>query len=167
MKTNKLASDRVEKKLYGPELREGWGAGPWQDEPDEIRWTDPATGYRCVIGRSPELGSLLGYVGVPSSHPAYGTTGDELYAHGGLNWHAGRLPWETPEQSERFWWFGFDCAHVGRDLVPSIEFMHQPGGILEAFANAAGHFGERYRDVTFVEIEIASLIAQLACPFHL
>lgn len=52
--------------------RSPWGSGPWTDEPDELDWTDPATGYQCAIRRTPELGHLCGYVGVPESHPWHG-----------------------------------------------------------------------------------------------
>lgn len=58
-----------------------WGPGPWQEEPDEVRWTDKATGLSCLILRGP-VGSLCGYVGVRPTHPAYeldytGITGED------------------------------------------------------------------------------------------
>jgi hypothetical protein len=156
------ATDRKEEKLYGPEFREGWGEGPWQDEPDQITWTDPESGYPCAIGRQAILGSLFGYVGIPATHPYHDAPEEarnELDAHGGINWSHGHLPWE--EEDGPYWWFGFDCAHVGRDLVPQLDFLHQPGQLLAEFANSAGHQGEVYRDVAFVEQEISSLITQL------
>jgi hypothetical protein len=55
-----------------PPDKSTWGAGPWQSEPDEVRWIDEATNLPCWIRRSPVTGSLNGYVGVPRSHPAFG-----------------------------------------------------------------------------------------------
>lgn len=49
-----------------------WGNGPWQQEPDQLRWVDKATGYTCVILRAMEIGHLCGYVGVMPNHPAHG-----------------------------------------------------------------------------------------------
>lgn len=65
------------------------GAGPWQNEADKIAWTDRATGYPCIIRRSPGGGHLCGYVGVPRSHPLYGfqvraTRGLGIDVHGGI-----------------------------------------------------------------------------------
>lgn len=53
-----------------------WGPGPWQSEPDKLQWKDEATGLACLIVRSDVSGSLCGYVGVPSTHPAYGLSYD-------------------------------------------------------------------------------------------
>ena len=51
--------------------KSGWPAGPWHREPDKIQWQDEATGLPCLIVRGP-VGSLCGYVGVPSGHPLHG-----------------------------------------------------------------------------------------------
>lgn len=67
--------------------KKDWGPGPWQREPDELRWTDKATGLRCIIVRNMDVtGSLCGYVGVEPTHPAYelaysGETGSEAREH--------------------------------------------------------------------------------------
>lgn len=61
-----------------------WGPGPWQDEPDELHWVDPATGYKCRIIRCfPHSGHLNGYVAVPGTHPAQGMSynGDTFEEH--------------------------------------------------------------------------------------
>lgn len=52
--------------------RANWAPGPWDNELDRYRWTDPATGLECLILRHPSMGHLCGYVGLTSAHPAYG-----------------------------------------------------------------------------------------------
>lgn len=51
--------------------KSAWGPGPWQDEPDEVRWRDDATGYDCLLRRN-SLGAWCGYVAVPEGHPLHG-----------------------------------------------------------------------------------------------
>jgi hypothetical protein len=48
-----------------------WPDGPWKDEIDKSQWVDPDTGLDCLIVRNP-VGSLCGYVGIPSNHPWHG-----------------------------------------------------------------------------------------------
>jgi hypothetical protein len=45
--------------------------GPWDDEPDELDFTDERTGYACRILRN-HSGALCGYVQVPPDHPLHG-----------------------------------------------------------------------------------------------
>lgn len=53
--------------------------GPWDDEPDELDWTDERTGYDCRIMRHPSSGHLCGYVRVPETHALHGKEySDEL-----------------------------------------------------------------------------------------
>ncbi len=61
----------METKEWRFEKKESWGAGPWQDEPDKIQFTDPETGLPCLIHRGGG-GSLCGYVGVAEGHKLYG-----------------------------------------------------------------------------------------------
>lgn len=51
--------------------REGWDAGPWDDEPDKVVWVDDATQLDCMIVRN-RMGALCGYVGVTPAHPWHG-----------------------------------------------------------------------------------------------
>lgn len=67
--------------------------GPWSAEADKISWTDAATGYDCIIRRSPVGKHLCGYVSVPPAHPLFGrrteSLGDHLVGvHGGLDYAA-------------------------------------------------------------------------------
>src|SRR5690606_37087186 len=50
--------------------RSGWSSGPWDSEPDKIRWTDQITGLDCLIVRQ-RPGHLCGYVGVEPEHRLY------------------------------------------------------------------------------------------------
>ena len=50
--------------------KEGWGDGPWQEEPDKLQWTDAETGLPCLIVRN-GVGALCGYVGVSEGHPLF------------------------------------------------------------------------------------------------
>lgn len=53
-----------------------YAIGPWDDEPDEKRWE--AFNLRCLILRTPNMGNLCGYVGVPEAHALYGFSFDAL-----------------------------------------------------------------------------------------
>lgn len=52
-------------------------SGPWQGEFEKTAWTDPATGYPCIILRQPR-GELAGFVGVEPAHPLAGYKVDAL-----------------------------------------------------------------------------------------
>lgn len=65
----------METKEYRTIDKDGWGPGPWQDEPDKRQWQDEATGLPCLIVRGPS-GALCGYVGISKEHPAFGLSYD-------------------------------------------------------------------------------------------
>lgn len=46
--------------------------GPWDNEPDELDWTDERTGYECRIKRHPSSGHLCGYVRIPEGNALHG-----------------------------------------------------------------------------------------------
>ena len=115
--------------------------GPWEDEPDEVQWSDPDTGYSCWLKRGP-TGGWNGYVCVPVDHRWWGKEyGDEeleeVEVHGGLTFSAMWL-------AEGDWWLGFDCAH-GFDTVPAM--MEFPGS--------------RYRTVSYAIGQVTSLAHQV------
>ena len=60
------------------EEKKNWPAGPWLDEPDELRFIDKASGYQCTVWRSLPGGYLCGYVMVEPSHPCYGATAESV-----------------------------------------------------------------------------------------
>jgi hypothetical protein len=158
--------------------RAGWGDGPWTSEPDKEQWTDPDTGYACLLKRN-MLGALCGYVGVPEGHPWHGSgywPGDggdrpltpalrlleDVRVHGGLSYADAcqegpeghticHVP--GPGEPEPLWWFGFDCSH-GYDFCPamSLEFRQLGIPVPRSFAGEAV-----YRDVGYVKAECARL----------
>lgn len=152
-----------------------WGDGPWQNEPDKVQWIDQVTGLPCLIHRGPS-GALCGYVGVFSSHAAYGLDYDNVdlgdyYPHGGLTFASRCNPEATdedgichvvePGDDGDVWWFGFDCAHGG-DVMPRIE------GQLRKIREDGVEMpplrfeGDTYKDIAYVTAEVAELASALA-----
>lgn len=140
-----------------------WPAGLWDDEPDKVSWTDPATGRPCLIVRS-QTGALCGYVAVDPGHPLHGVGRDdarvqELPAHGGITYASGcdhdrgealgicHVP--KPGAPDDVWWFGFDCGHAW-DLQPALA----------ALSPALAEYGT-YKHVGYVRRECAELAAAL------
>jgi hypothetical protein len=136
-----------------------WPPGPWDDEPDRVPWTDPATGLPCIVLRSYTTGAWCGYCAVPPSHPCHGAGYDDpdVSVHGGLTYAAGcdgdpeggvcHIP--PAGQPDDMWWFGFDCGHC-YDVVPLLERQgcrRFPGSV--------------YRDLGYVTAETGRLAAQL------
>lgn len=138
-----------------------WPRGPWDDEPDKKQWQDEATGLPCLIVRS-RLGSLCGYVGIAEGHPLYEMDSDEteLVAHGGVNFSnscgdtddESRFVCHKPEpgESDKVWWFGFDCAHAG-----DMWGMNMPSNL-----RLTGDW-YTYRDIAYVEVQCRELAQQL------
>lgn len=62
---------------YDERSLRAYGQGPWKDESTKIAWTDPATGYPCIILRQ-RTGELGGYVGVDPGHALAGWMADAL-----------------------------------------------------------------------------------------
>ncbi len=76
----------VPEARYRERSRRPFGPGPWQDEFEKTAWTDPASGYPCIILRQ-RSGELGGYVGVGPDHPLFGYSADALPAVIGENLH--------------------------------------------------------------------------------
>ena len=141
----------------------GWGSGPWVHEPDKKQWTDPATGYPCIILRVSSHGALCGYVGVSEGHPFFKRDYDEVHSmtdieiHGGLTYadfcregdettNVCHVP--APGEPERVWWLGFDCVHY-MDLAPAHG------------ASSSFRFpGNSYRDMDYVTDQVERLARQ-------
>lgn len=156
-----------------------WGSGPWQDEPDKVQWVDEGTGLDCLIVRGPS-GALCGYVGVGPDHPWHGkgysrclrdcgedwcshSPGTLVEVHGGLTFADACAESEDPSHGichvpepgrpEHVWWFGFDCAHSG-DVTPASN----------ARMSWRASYDEHYRDLGYVERQVARLAQQIAAP---
>lgn len=149
--------------------RETWGPGPWQDEPDYVRWTS-AAGYPAAIRRSPVVGAFCGYVGVPEGHPYHGKDWRALELavepHGGLT-YGGALD----NLVERAWWLGFDCGHAG-DQSPALEALLHSIRSPKYWAHYAAHgmplplepfrgLGGTYRPLGYVRQEVEMLAREL------
>lgn len=94
--------------------------GPWMTEADKIAWTDPMTGYGCIIRRSPNGRHLCGYVSVPPSHPLFGRgfrtlAGIGIGIHGGLDYSAECEQRESEDRS---------VCHVVKRTVAD-DFKHR------------------------------------------
>ena len=63
-----------------------WLAGPWQGEPDEVRWLH--RGLNCLLLRANVTGCWCGYVGIKPGHPLYvmDNPEDVLSAYGGITY---------------------------------------------------------------------------------
>jgi len=96
-------------------------------------------GYKGLIVQHPMVGHLCGYVVIPEGHILYQKDYNviDVYIHGGLT-YSGSLP-----GTEEGYCVGFDCAHAG-DWIPGLDLD-----------------GETYKDITFVESELKSLINQI------
>jgi hypothetical protein len=140
-------------EVIDPVDRAGWGAGPWDGEPDRLQWRTEAGLAGLVVRNS--LGALCGYVGLPPGHPQYGVGCANIDAdvHGGLTYSdfcsGGICHVPDPGEPERVWWVGFDAAHGG-DYVPGFGLR----GLWPM------HLFE-YRDITYVRLEVEKLAAQL------
>lgn len=150
---------------YTTEDKSTWGDGPWQDEPDKAQWVDRETDLDCLIVRSP-MGCLCGYVGIPETHPLFGSgydseLTDNIDVHGGLTFAGScddskgeahsicHVP--LPGRSDKIWWLGFDCGHAG-DVLPKLT----------STTGMPIWEGDTYRGVAYVIAECEQLAKQLA-----
>ena len=145
---------------YKSHDRTKWPSGEWDNEPDKIQWQDPTTKLPCLMVRN-RLGAWCGYVGVPQDHSAYERFYDDVAAevHGGLT-YSDKCEAEPEEksichipgtdESDDFWWLGFDCSHSG-DAYPEVS--------------AAMLFDtsfSSYKNQKYVTQQVTNLAAQLA-----
>lgn len=143
-----------------PELKALLGSGPWQNEPDKMQWEDETTGLACLIVRSPSMGALCGYVGVPEGHPWHGLNYrelDHLTVHGGITFtkkchgkDTERGVCHVTEKEDNVWWIGFDCCQ-SCDLCPIVEMRSDRPPSCTV-----------YRDIRYVINEVTSLAVQIA-----
>ena len=147
--------------------RTGWPSGPWDWEPDRVDWVDAGTGLPCLALRSPTMGCWCGYVAVPPGHRYHGAEYDDINVrvHGGLTFagpcmddnnhpkHEQVCHVPAPGEPDDVWWFGFDCGHGGRDVLPRILGMDRD---LPSFP------GTVYRTIEYVREQCEMLARQLA-----
>lgn len=142
--------------------RSNWPERPgaeWEDEPDKKQWLDKETSLPCLIVRGPS-GALCGYVGVPSTHPAFEKGYNDVLVdvHGDLTFSGKCHPVEKFKgichiveegDDDNVWWLGFDCAHSG-DELPAYELR------------ISGDWGRSYKNFSYVQNEVEQLAKQLA-----
>lgn len=128
--------------------RRSWGAGPWQEEPDQLEFTT-SSGILGYIWRGP-LGALCGYARLPTGHPWIDLGYDDIPAevHGGLTFKGPRDP--DPHAV----WVGFDTAHF-LDYVPGMAKL------LASIPGADLDLGETYWTIDMVKAEIEDLANQI------
>lgn len=115
----------------------------WENEPNELDWTEELSGLNCALRRGP-LHHWCGYVQIPKGHPWHGIG----YSDMDVNVHWG-LTYSGDRMDDGNFWIGFDCAHSG-DLVPGLAQyrMRDPS--------------ERYRDLEYTKTETESVARQVA-----
>jgi hypothetical protein len=95
--------------------KSSWGPGPWQDEPDDVRWSDSVTGIRCMLWRASGVGRWCGHCSLPGGHPwerlraediPVSTVGHAITSKGVVNGDGGGLIW-----------IGFECD----GLKPAVK----------------------------------------------
>lgn len=162
----------MEAKEYRTIDKSIWPAGEWSDEPDKVQWPDATTGLPCLAVRHERMGFWCGYVGVSEGHRLFGKgysetdNGAEYFeVHGGLTFAdscqsrndeaRGICHVPATGESDKVWWFGFDCGHAG-DYSPSDAERAREGGIWALFPD------DKYRTLAYVRHECTNLAKQLA-----
>lgn len=153
----------METKEYHFIDKSKWHKGEWENEPDKIQYTDPATGFPCLIVRT-TLGHLCGYVGVNNQHKYFEKGYDEIPVDIELTYSDLCQPSTDENQhtichipgkgeTDNIWWLGFDCAHLG-EISPGMSFYGNEN--LGSMCK-----GEIYKNMNYVKKEISSLARQL------
>lgn len=162
-----------------------WANGPWDDEPDLIRWKHEPSGYDLLMWRN-HMGTWCGYVGLPETHPLHGLNyGSEeflerLETHHGLTFSDTFVDvkdrFELPDELRLLWWIGFDCAHFG-DVMPAMDaltsalrdtngtlqrFEAMKKQLLESDPEMLYHWRETYKTVDEVRLMVEDLAGQCA-----
>lgn len=129
-------------------LRIGILPGPWDNEPDEVRWK--YKGMLCYIMRGDKAhlnGNLTGYVQLQKDHPLVGNPNEDLgmfMVHGGVTF-CGTI------RKDKSWWVGFDTAHGGDMLI--------------GFQGPSFSTGT-YKDINYVKKETEKLAEQLLQKYN-
>lgn len=151
-----LPNDDSEASVQGQRIKKdkgdryAWGEGPWDEEPDLVRFHD-ITGLQCVIRRSAVLGGLCGYVRIPPGHPCQEEeTYISLNVHGGITFSKNLNP-ATFKQDTHFW-IGFDCSHSD-DFVPGMSKYY--AGTISLRSRMT------YRTIEYVKRELFNLCDQI------
>lgn len=155
-----------------PELQPK-AAGPWRIEADKIAWTDPQSGYPCIIRREGRGGHLAYYVGLPREHQLYGWTAKAIPAGlvdvpGGLDYSAecdeggpeDRSICHVAEASKHddLWWLGTNCDRI-TDLIPD-DGEHATEARRRGIAQTYRDVGELFGRCTDLASRLKSLAGE-------
>lgn len=154
-----------------------WGYGEWLEEPDKVLFK--YKNIRCRVVRMANAesmknpdndhvfgGHLCGYIAIPKRHFLFKKHDDEIdiECHGGLNY-------SNLSKCGKYWWIGFDCAHLG-DLTPSIYHLHSSNPHMielkkkqkERWQSMGVNpmlYEEVYRNISFCKKECRQMVNQL------
>lgn len=148
-----LLPEEVGTRRYTPaQLRAMYGPGPWQHEPDEVTWTDPATGTACRVSRA-EGGHLCGYIGLDQGHKLHGRAYQTIY----LGDTCMPITYSEKEGDGR-WWIGFHCGNDVWDVTPLYESGLLSPVLAELMRTERRHLpGRAYRGIAWVVVEVQQL----------
>ena len=130
-----LLGQPVDVAYHVPDVQPA-ATGRWRAEADKIAWTDPHSGYPCIIRREGRGGHLAYYVGLPRSHPLSGWAAQAIPPSlvdvpGGLDYSAAcdqrgpedrsicHVPTGLAHHPD-MWWLGTTCNRI-TDLIPDDE----------------------------------------------
>lgn len=135
-------------------LKESWGDGPWQTEPDFelFEYRD----HKCMVRRG-SFGALNGYVEVKPDHAFYKQDYDDIDVdvHMGIT-YAGNIL-----DCLDIFFIGFDCAHC-YDYAPVLAVTHKNICIPNSReCSLPMHKEENYKTIDFVIAECKSVVDQL------
>lgn len=123
-------------------------------------------GLKCAVVQAREASHRCGYVRVPSTHMLYQKHYDDglvdVQVHGGLTF-AEQEPCTHEDGSG--WWFGFDCAHSGDEMLDPLvtrEQLSEATRSLYDIHKMYPDFHEHYWREHEVVAECESLAEQLA-----
>jgi hypothetical protein len=167
-----LLEEQDRRRMHFMVPRALWADGPWDEEPDLIRWKQEPSGYDLLMWRN-HMGCWCGYVGLPEAHPLHGLNYssqeflERLETHHGLTFSdtfegaTDRL--ELPENLRKLWWLGFDCAHFG-DVMPAMDAFTRAFREVtkERIRGGFGHYRETYKTVDDVRLMVEDLAQRCA-----
>lgn len=136
--------------------KSAWGDGPWQIEPDDLAYTDEATGLPCRIIRVDFSGTLCGYVGVGKTHPWHGKRLGHKAVDVEVHWG---LTFADRFDDSALWFFGFDTSHAF-DCMPAMDAYLKRSGIRPSLPGSVPS-RDMYRDIGYVKAQVRGLARQL------
>ena len=162
--------------------KEGWGVGPWNNEPDDYGWN--YKGYPCAMWRN-LYGVWCGYTVIDQSLIKKYRDSDlesarceydhiPVSCHGSLTFGSTSdvidkiYSENTNSDPKEHFWIGFDCHHSG-DLSPAMisfdkirEFGNEKLAALhKELQEMRREERNIYRDFAFAKAEVESIVDQL------